>query len=118
MRYTEWLASLKPGDKVAICTGYYGCRVDAVSRVTNTQIVVGASRFRKVNGRRVGDTGMMTASIDPVDDPRVVEMLDRARRGTLRDEVERAARQATTAALESALAILKASHPADATVPS
>lgn len=54
----EWLNNLKPGDQVICRSTSIGSMdvVRTVSRVTATQIIVGSERYRKVNGRRVGDS--------------------------------------------------------------
>jgi hypothetical protein len=59
MTDTEWLADLKPGDEVAVRSGYgYPVyTIEEVDRVTPAQIVVGHWRYRKSDGMAVGHTG-------------------------------------------------------------
>lgn len=57
--HKEWLASLKPGDKVAIprksMSSYSSYDISTVERLTNTQIIIlGGNRYRKENGRPIG----------------------------------------------------------------
>jgi hypothetical protein len=53
----EWLAGLKAGDRAAVSRGYgySSYELVKVDRVTHTQVIVGGSRFRRDNGRRIGD---------------------------------------------------------------
>lgn len=54
---SEWLSALKPGDEVSISRGY-GYRsheIARVDRMTATQFVVGTERFRRDDGRLVGN---------------------------------------------------------------
>lgn len=55
----EWLSTLKPGDKVIRRGTGIGSmdEVVTVGRVTATQVIVGSEKYRKVNGRRIGDSG-------------------------------------------------------------
>ncbi len=53
----DWLKELKEGDKVFINSQWYGLTLDKVERITKTQIQVGKSKYRKVGGCIVGDTG-------------------------------------------------------------
>lgn len=53
----DWLNKLKVGDTVIVSAGWQGDRLGKVERVTATQIVVGGSRYRKVNGNIVGAQG-------------------------------------------------------------
>ena len=59
----EWLSNLKTGDPVYIdgsnnLGGYK--RIEKVSRVTKTQIVIGGLKFRKDDGTKVGDRWFTT----------------------------------------------------------
>lgn len=51
-----WLEELKPGDPVIFDNGSRLLRLFKVDRLTKLYIVVGEHRFRKDNGRRVGDS--------------------------------------------------------------
>ena len=55
----DWLNDLKPGDKAIRCSTGIGAldTVITVERVTPTQIIVGSDKYRKANGRRLGDSG-------------------------------------------------------------
>lgn len=66
MSEQEWLNSLKPGDEVLV-GGRWDDRIDKVGRVTATQIVVGGTKYRKSNGRRVGATGFRIGYISELD---------------------------------------------------
>jgi hypothetical protein len=74
-----WLASVKPGDKVAISTGYRSYALGVVDRLTNTQIITGAgTRFRRSDGRKVGSTDWCASYlVEPT--PDVVEHVARKR---------------------------------------
>ena len=79
----EWLESLKPGDTVieegpGWPTRYY---IKAVTRVTKTQVVVGDSRYRKTDGRKIGKVSSFGRTWRIAQPTR--EALDRARREDL-----------------------------------
>jgi hypothetical protein len=60
---SDWLQNLKAGDEV-ILSGHYGAGVLAkVSKVTATQVVIGANRYRRDNGRFIGRRGCSNPSI-------------------------------------------------------
>jgi hypothetical protein len=61
----EWLQSLKVGDRVCI-SSTYSKRILPVSRITDTQIIVGNSKFRKSTGWLVGAGIWDTDLIIPV----------------------------------------------------
>ena len=46
----EDFKSLKAGDKVIINSNFYDDRVETIDRITNTQIVIGNSKFKRTNG--------------------------------------------------------------------
>lgn len=75
----QWLASLKPGDRVVRSSGFSfrdfsECTVD---RTTPKQIIIDhGERFWKANGRLVGDTGYQVVEIVPMDDM-ISETLER-----------------------------------------
>lgn len=54
----DWLNDLKPGDKAIRCSTGIGVldTVITVERVTPTQIIVGSDKYRKANGRRLGES--------------------------------------------------------------
>lgn len=52
----EDFKSLKAGDKVIIKSTFYDDRVETIDRITNTQIVIGNSKFKRTNGWQVGDS--------------------------------------------------------------
>ncbi len=54
--YLDWLASIKPGDRVLTTRGYgRGYDSTMVAKVTATQLVLdGGSRYRRKDGRSVG----------------------------------------------------------------
>ncbi len=55
MNYTEWLANLKVGDKVAI-SNRYGYKSEIVARLTKTQVVLeNGVKFNRESCRRIGD---------------------------------------------------------------
>lgn len=74
----EWLADLKVGDPCAIRSGYgyAGYQLAKVEKMTKTQIVVGSSRYRRDNGRKVGHTGWESIYLQPITDT-VMERVDR-----------------------------------------
>lgn len=64
----KWIASLKPGDEVAVRVEY-GRRwiIKQVDRVTPAQIIaVGGVRYMKKNGREIGNDTWDTRHIEPV----------------------------------------------------
>ena len=60
MNYAEqkskWLASLKPGDEVAVTgTAISGsARLEKIDRMTATQIIIGSARYSKKDGCAIG----------------------------------------------------------------
>lgn len=53
-----WLNELTAGDEVIVVSAYANTEtIERVTRTTNTQIIVGNRRFRKKDGRLVGQTG-------------------------------------------------------------
>ena len=46
----EDFKSLKAGDKVIINGTFHDGRVETIDRITNTQIVIGNSKFKRTNG--------------------------------------------------------------------
>lgn len=109
----EWLSSIKEGDTVAVGGSFYGYGLAVVDRVTPTQLVIGASRYRRKDGYRRGDSSWDTAHIERPDAPHVVADIAEKRRIQLRANVERAARSASAESLEAALAVLKATKNAE-----
>lgn len=58
------MQDLKAGDTVIYDGGYYHSdTVETVERTTNTQIIVRGNRYRKTDGRMVGDSGFDVRSI-------------------------------------------------------
>jgi hypothetical protein len=53
----DWLASVKVGDVVFTDSRWGGLRRMRVTKMTATQIVCGGERFKRTNGRRIGDSG-------------------------------------------------------------
>ena len=106
----EWLDSLKVGDTVACVTSgvYRRVALAEVDRFTDTTIVVGASKYRKRDGRRVGNADNWThCYITSPSDEFVIKALRAQRIDFLRREVELAARKCgDVAALEDALLAL------------
>ena len=77
----EWLNNLKPGDQVICRSTGIGSMdvVRTVSRVTATQIIVGSEKYRKVNGRRMGDSGWYSSWLKEAT-PEQVERIAHQRR--------------------------------------
>lgn len=69
MTYKEWIQELKVGDKFVTHAGFsWRLRVQAVTKITNKQIVAGDDRFWKNNGRLVGDISYHTVWMEKIDD--------------------------------------------------
>jgi hypothetical protein len=66
--YLEWLATLQPGDEVAVRQTFQPSQVLSVERVTPTQVLVGGRRYRRVP-RRAGERVELAGSgkIHPVE---------------------------------------------------
>jgi len=118
MTDSNWLASLKPGDEVAVGGGHYGYRLRKVDRITATQILVDARRFNRKSGWMCGRSNWNVTRIERPDAPHVLRDLDLARHANLRREIEAAAKKCDVAALEAALAVLKMSRHVTSAVPS
>jgi hypothetical protein len=56
MKNTDWLSTLEVGDVVVVGarSGWGNPTLGKVARLTKTQVVVGASRFRRKDGRVIG----------------------------------------------------------------
>lgn len=118
MTDSDWLASLKPGDAVAVGGGHYGYRLRKVARITATQILVDASRFNRKSGWMCGRSNWNVTHLERPDAPHVLRDLDLARHANLCREIETTAKKCDVAALEAALAVLRATRPATSAVPS
>jgi len=62
MNDEAFLAGLKPGDEVSVANE----RIERVTKLTPTQIVVGHSRFNRKTGRSCGTSGWHTSWLYPV----------------------------------------------------
>lgn len=53
----EWLKAVGVGTEVAISSdfGYRSYRRAVIERITPTQIVIGQSKYRRADGRKIGD---------------------------------------------------------------
>ena len=88
------IIDLKAGDQVIIVmhgypSSYNRCTVD---RVTNTQIIIGNSRYRRENGRRIGDDTWHSATLHEI----TPEMEERMRKFQLEQERLELARKMDT----------------------
>lgn len=63
---SEWLKSLKPGDEVAVATGYRcDCyAIKQIDHVTQTQIVIGHNRYRVKDGHKCGKSSYYSSWIE------------------------------------------------------
>lgn len=79
MADTEWLKSLKVGDK-AVVSNRFGRGIQTVERATATQIVMsGGAKFRRRDGGKIGGGPYSAARISPATDE-VAEEIKRQRR--------------------------------------
>lgn len=67
MSNTEWLGSLKEGDKVAVENRGDYC-VKTVRRITKTQILTKSGRYSKKNGLEIGSCIWHKSVLEPVTD--------------------------------------------------
>jgi hypothetical protein len=79
MSTQEWLSSLKAGDEVAVSGTYGDYFIATVKYTTATRIDVGPSRYRRNDGRRIGD--------DRWGRNRLVEVTDELRQQIRREQV-------------------------------
>jgi hypothetical protein len=64
-----WLENLKVGDKVALRYGWNGIAIISVIKVTATQIQTNSGKYRRRDGRQIGETGRFNLnSIEPYTD--------------------------------------------------
>jgi hypothetical protein len=86
---TEWISTLAVGSPVVIERGYGRSflSVDKVTRVTPTQVVIGSTKFRKSDGKAVGqdDSYFTLRLVEPTP-----ERLKTVRRNTLAEKLARA----------------------------
>jgi hypothetical protein len=103
---SEWLASLKVGDEVAIQPGGWDQtqRISRVTRITKTQFVCGSERFRKSDGWAPGSGWSRPNIVKPTQ-----EMRDKIEAARLRTKIKNAATDSTTtlATLRAMAAALK-----------
>lgn len=64
-REREWLAGLKAGDAVAISHHYGMPTLTKVTHATATQVHVNSSKFRRKDGRVVGDNWSRSSLCEP-----------------------------------------------------
>lgn len=57
MGYYDWLNDLKVGDAVVVSVGHSGEAIRSIERTTATQFIVDGERYRRNDGRQVGETG-------------------------------------------------------------
>jgi len=81
----NWLQNLKPGDKVIRSSTGIGApdTVSTVERVTSTQIIIGADKYRKVNGRRISDSSWYSVWLAEATPERIAEIDCKKRRLSL-----------------------------------
>lgn len=64
-REREWLAALKAGDAVAVSHHYGTPTLTKVTHATATQVHVNGSKFRRKDGRVVGDNWSRASLCEP-----------------------------------------------------
>ena len=105
MERSDWLKSLKPGDKVAIETITGGYVLRKVSRLTKTQIVLdNLQKFYISSGQLVGGSYYRSTSIIPV----TAEMKEKVERSALIYRIKKSdIRALKTSALIEILSIIE-----------
>ncbi len=107
------LKDLQAGDVVILDHGRYNLpRPVKIDRVTSTQIVIGAERFRREQGNKIGDTDWHRASIHIPSDGEVEKCVQNLKRQRLASKLREtewhefplATLEAVTAEVERALA--------------
>jgi hypothetical protein len=53
----DWLETLKEGDEVVVSGPWSGLSLERITRASATQVAVGATKFRRSDGRQVGGKG-------------------------------------------------------------
>lgn len=99
----DWLSSLEPGSSVLVTNTWLSPKIEKVSRVTKTMIVVGHSRFNRESGSEVGSINRWhSSSIQPVTEAH----LDAQKRATLRSVISEKLNGASSEVLEQVNALL------------
>lgn len=83
------LDNVKEGDRLILNKGgwHFGRSVVEVTKTTKDQIHVGGLRFRRKNGRRVGDSDWRSPSIQVPIDGEIQEVMDDNERESLVSEL-------------------------------
>lgn len=81
----NWLEQLKTGDSVIVSGSYTGSLplVKEVDRITNTQIVIGSTKYRRDSGRQIGGSTWHWSWLQEATPEAVKKIKDEGRRRKL-----------------------------------
>lgn len=117
----KWLATAKAGDEVYVCQGGGWSRhmeLRTVERVTETQVIVAGTKYRRRDGRVVGDTRWSSRYlVEPTPELRADISEERRRQELLARIRDVTWRDIETDVLARIIAVLEASQTAAAVDP-
>jgi len=100
----KWIENLKVGDKV-LCDD----NLIEVTAIHKLHIVCGGSKFKKLNGQKVGSTGWYSSYIREATPERIAEIAEKEVRGKLLREIrDHNFRSGSTETLQKIVALLDA----------
>ena len=103
----EDFKSLKAGDKVIINSTFYDDRVETIDRITNTQIVIGSSKFKRTNGWQTGDNIWSKTRLSIGTPEKIAEIEHKQRMNAIRSYVTKHLNEFNDAQLEAMYRAIK-----------
>ena len=103
----EDFKSLKAGDKVIINSSFYDDRVETIDRITNTQIVIGNSKFKRTNGWQIGDNIWSKTRLSIGTPEKIAEIEHKQRMNAIRSYVTKHLNEFNDAQLEAMYRAIK-----------
>ena len=103
----EDFKSLKAGDKVIINGTFHDGRVGTIDRITNTQIVIGNSKFKRTNGLQIGDDRWSKTYLSIGTPEKIAEIEHKQRMNAIRSYVTKHLNEFNDAQLEAMYRAIK-----------
>lgn len=89
----EWLDNIEVGDRVIVSGGgaVYSEHLARVERLTKTQVIIkeGRTRYRRDNGRGIGQNGWVRSNLEEATDDKVNSIIDERKRLVLVNELSK-----------------------------
>ena len=103
----EDFKSLKAGDKVIINSSFYDDRVETIDRITNTQIVIGNSKFKRTNGWKIGDNIWNKTYLSIGTPEKIAEIEHKQRMNAIRSYITKHLSELNDTQLEAIYCVIK-----------